>query len=191
MLDFNFIHHLWDQRNWSNKTFGPGMRTQGVVDHIRKELIEIEAKPSDLEEWIDVVMLGLDGAWRSGATPDQIAEALAAKLAKNKAREWPNWRTADPDKAIEHVRPATVKERADSIEITFDEDDEDWEVALELCEDILDSLDDLPERAEDFVESVREKTENIRDWIEEHEDVTDKQMDALENMKGGVERWQR
>lgn len=101
---FDFFAHLERQRAWSEKTFGPGARTAGVCDHIRKELIEIEADPGDTKEWIDVVILGLDGAWRSGATPQQIIDAIVAKQTKNEGREWPDWRTADPDKAIEHVR---------------------------------------------------------------------------------------
>ena len=100
----NLAAHLQRQREWSERTFGPGPRAAGVVDHIRKELREIEAKPTDLSEWIDVVILALDGAWRSGATPQQIIDALVAKQAKNEARDWPDWRTQSPDKAIEHDR---------------------------------------------------------------------------------------
>jgi hypothetical protein len=106
---FNLYRHLCRQREWSGKTFGPGSRAQGVVDHIRKELIEIEQDPSDLMEWIDVVILALDGAWRSGAWPDQIIAALEAKQAKNEKRQWPDWRTSDPNKAIEHVRSPLSK----------------------------------------------------------------------------------
>ena len=101
---FDFRAHLQRQREWSARTFGPGDRAKGVVDHIRKELNEIEADPGDLKEWIDVVILGLDGAWRCGATPEQIIAALVAKQAKNEARQWPDWRTAPADRAIEHVR---------------------------------------------------------------------------------------
>ena len=89
---------------WSEKTFGPGDRTKGVIDHIRKELAEIEAAPGDLEEWIDVIILAFDGAWRSGASPLQIVEALIAKQAKNEARTWPDWRSLPTDVAIEHIR---------------------------------------------------------------------------------------
>ncbi len=64
----NLIEHLRRQQRWSLDTFGPSLRTQGMCDHIRKELKEIEAKPTDL--------LGLDGAWR----------------------------TAEPGKAIEHIK---------------------------------------------------------------------------------------
>lgn len=100
----DLVAHLHRQRAFSARAFGPGTRTAGVLDHIRKELKEIEAKPDDLSEWIDVVLLACDGAWRQGYSPERIAEALAAKLARNEARTWPDWRTADPNKAIEHVR---------------------------------------------------------------------------------------
>lgn len=101
---FDLRSHLERQREWSCKTFGPGARTQGVLDHIRKELLEIELQPTDLSEWIDVVILALDGAWRAGGQPSEIIAALVAKQAKNESRKWPDWRTADPGKAIEHDR---------------------------------------------------------------------------------------
>lgn len=104
------IVHLRRQREWSERTFGPGPRTAGVIDHIQKELVEIEADPSDISEWIDVAILALDGAWRAGYSPEQIWAALKAKQAKNEARNWPDWRTAPQDKAIEHVRG--IKEAA-------------------------------------------------------------------------------
>lgn len=101
---FNFLVHLERQRKFSIQTFGPGARTLGVVQHIRKELHEVLAAPTDIYEWIDVVILALDGAWRSGAEPQQIIDALVAKQAKNESRTWPDWRVSDPNKAIEHVR---------------------------------------------------------------------------------------
>lgn len=103
---FDFLAHIRRQIAFSERTFGPGPRTTGVLDHIRKELLEVEAAPHDLEEWIDVLMLALDGAWRSGATPEQIIAQLVAKQTKNERRKWPDWRTAPPDKAIEHNRDA-------------------------------------------------------------------------------------
>ena len=94
-----------DKSAWSERTFGPGERTAGVLDHIRKELIEIERDPADLSEWVDVIILAMDGAWRSaGADGKTLAAALVAKMDKNKARTWPDWRTAPRDKAIEHDR---------------------------------------------------------------------------------------
>lgn len=96
--------HIAHQREWSSATFGPDARTQGVIDHIRKELVEIEADPLDLGEWVDVIILGFDGAWRAGHEPQAIIDAIKAKQARNEAREWPDWRLADRTKAIEHVR---------------------------------------------------------------------------------------
>lgn len=100
----NLVEHLQRQRDWSEATFGPGERTAGVLDHIRKELNEVEREPHDLTEWVDVVLLALDGAWRHGYTPEQIAEAIAEKQARNESRQWPDWRTQPADRAIEHVR---------------------------------------------------------------------------------------
>lgn len=51
-----------------------------------------------------MVLLALDGAWRAGHTPEEIAQAIADKQARNEARQWPDWRTAEIGKAIEHVR---------------------------------------------------------------------------------------
>ena len=96
--------HLERQRKWSARTFGPGRRTNGVLDHIRKELVEIENDPLDIGEWVDVIILAFDGAWRAGWAPQQIIDAIEAKQHRNEARVWPDWRAADPDKAIEHDR---------------------------------------------------------------------------------------
>jgi Lar family restriction alleviation protein len=104
---FDLVHHLNRQIEFSRETFGPGERTKGVTDHIERELKEVRAAPHDLEEWIDLVMLSLDGAWRAGHSSVEICDALEAKLTKNMARDWPDWRTADPDKAIEHKREST------------------------------------------------------------------------------------
>jgi hypothetical protein len=88
--------HLARQAAWSAATFGPGPRTAGLLDHIASELDEIRADPLDLGEWVDVVILG--------HSPAEIIAAVRAKQARNEARTWPDWRTADPDRAIEHVR---------------------------------------------------------------------------------------
>ena len=101
---FDLITYLNRQRKFSTKAFGPGTRSKGIVDHIRKELVEIEADPGDVKEWLDVATLALDGAWRCGATSEQIALALVEKLKRNEGRTWPDWRMASPDKAIEHDR---------------------------------------------------------------------------------------
>lgn len=89
---------------WSLKTFGPAPRTEGIINHIKKELIEIADKPYDLTEWIDIAILALDGYWRHGGSPDMIMTIFNRKQAKNFARDWPDWRTLSEDQAIEHDR---------------------------------------------------------------------------------------
>lgn len=102
--DFNFHDHLQQQREWSERTFGPGTRTHGVVAHIRKELQEIEAAPADIEEWIDVMILAIDGAWRAGASPQEIIDTYVRKMKKNYARSWPDWRAHSEDEPIQHLK---------------------------------------------------------------------------------------
>ena len=105
--------HLKQQSAFSRATFGPGARTKGVIDHIRKELAEVEACGNARElEWVDVVILGLDGLTRelvaSGLSHDRAATAacqlLVSKQARNEIRDWPDWRTMSSDQAIEHIR---------------------------------------------------------------------------------------
>lgn len=98
--------YLGRQRAFSERTFGPGTRTETVLDHIRRELVEIEAAPRDLGEWVDVVILALDGAWRAGYRPQEIIDGIVAKQARNEKRVWPDWRTAPAGRAIEHDRTA-------------------------------------------------------------------------------------
>jgi len=103
-VTFDLHSHLNRQYEFSQRIFGPGTKTASVLDHIRKELVEIEKDPLDLEEWVDVIILALDGAMRTGRTSLEVIEALIAKQTKNEKRKWPDWRTIDPDKAIEHDR---------------------------------------------------------------------------------------
>jgi hypothetical protein len=101
---FDMIAFLVRQRAFSLRALGPRQTGRGVADHIRKELAEIESSGGALEEWVDVMLLAFDGAMRAGAAPDAIAAGLEAKLTRNEGRSWPDWRDADPDKAIEHHR---------------------------------------------------------------------------------------
>lgn len=107
---------------FSRATFGPGERMEGVLDHISKEMEEIRNGNNDPNEWVDMVILSLDGLWRSILESNntnfawvdnvdnvddcsyEMTNLLLSKYAKNEMRTWPDWRTADPNKAIEHDR---------------------------------------------------------------------------------------
>jgi len=82
----------------------PVRRTKGLIDHITKELAEIEAKPDDISEWADLIILAFDGAWRHGHSAADIIHAVKDKQAANETRTWPDWRDRSEDEAIEHER---------------------------------------------------------------------------------------
>jgi len=121
----NIEQHLLRHMAFSHATFGPDKRTEAVVDHIRKELgevLESAASGEEAEEWVDVVILALDGLTRSlafecplgRADPEEVASRacrmIREKQSRNEARSWPDWRTAQTDKAIEHVRTDEIEE---------------------------------------------------------------------------------
>lgn len=118
--------HLIRQMAFSHATFGPGTRTKGVVDHISKELTEVLESGGSIDEWVDVVILALDGLTRAACygkpggegddvrwEPEEAAEfvirRIKAKQSRNEARTWPDWRTMSADKAIEHDRTSGVQ----------------------------------------------------------------------------------
>lgn len=114
-----YVERQWP---WSKRTFGDGKRTMGIVQHITKELAEIREHPEDLSEWIDVVILALDGYWRHGGKPEDLMATLQTKQDNNFAREWPT--PTSEDVAIEHVggtahRIAELEQARDAAESKF------------------------------------------------------------------------
>jgi dATP/dGTP pyrophosphohydrolase len=102
IMEDSLIPYLERHAAWSARTFGPGPRTKGILEHIRKELKEIEQDPGDLEEWIDVIILALDGYWRHWGNPLDLMRRLQEKQNKNFARQWPAWQPQDHP--TEHIR---------------------------------------------------------------------------------------
>jgi hypothetical protein len=89
-------------RGWSFATFGSGRQTTGLTRHIEKELDEIRANPDDLSEWVDVMMLALDGYLRHGGTVETVLKDLQAKQDVNFGRQWIANR--EEDLPVEHDR---------------------------------------------------------------------------------------
>ena len=112
--DLTLQNAIWRQREWSEKAFGPGKRTKGIADHIRKELIEVEQSDGSAEEWIDVLLLTLDALWRTGYDPESVENLFKSKIQENSKRTWPDWRTKSEDEAIEHVRTPDEQARKDA-----------------------------------------------------------------------------
>lgn len=101
--DISMVDCIARQKTWALKTFGPGDHSQGLLKHIKKEVIEIMEDPSETEEWIDIIILAMEGAWRSGATPEEIAQLFGLKMSKNERRNWPAVENIDADIPIEHL----------------------------------------------------------------------------------------
>jgi hypothetical protein len=111
----NLKDHLVRQMVWSKANFGPGARTDGVLDDIKKEIEEVRASNGSSVEWVDLVILSLDGLtrqlWASsnyGKPADDIAQTavnmIVGKQSRNELRNWPDWRTQPQGKAIEHTK---------------------------------------------------------------------------------------
>lgn len=107
----DFVAYLMNQISFSRATFGPEERMEGILDHISKEIEEVRKAERPEEEWVDLVILSLDGLIRSlditRETQDVAWDSylcIREKLQENELRDWPDWRTADPNKAIEHIR---------------------------------------------------------------------------------------
>lgn len=75
-----------------------------MTEHLRREIAEVEDDPTDISEWVDVVILASDGAMRHGASPQDVIRAVHEKWAVNRSRRWPDWRGRGEDETIEHVR---------------------------------------------------------------------------------------
>jgi hypothetical protein len=110
--------HLIRQMAFSKATYGPGTRTNGVLDHLTKEIEEVRESGGSADEWVDLVILSLDGLTRQlsfcNDPKERIAPAaeiaqvacnmIVGKQDRNENRNWPDWRTMSADKAIEHDR---------------------------------------------------------------------------------------
>lgn len=161
---FSLYRHLIRQREASYVNFGPPRGTPpsaGVIDHLKKELVEVAADPDDRYEWIDIILLGFDGLFRQGYTPQEIIEALIAKQDKNEKRVWPDWRTYDPAKSMQHVR----------MEAGVDDDARGNDWRADLREGVVDPQRTAQEIARDFDEppSADEPTSASAQVVSNHE----------------------
>lgn len=103
MLEQSFDLYAWLRQHiaWSMETFGDGARTEGLCKHVEKELEEIRQQPNDIMEWIDVIILACDGAWRAGYSAKEICLALQQKQQINQERQWVRTPENEP---TEHVK---------------------------------------------------------------------------------------
>ena len=97
-VDMNDLQY--DLNKWTSEQF-PDQPLSGKFAHLRKELDELEADPSDIVEYADCYMLLIDIAGKNNIRLSDIHRAAGEKLEVNKKRDWgkPN-----ADGSVEHVR---------------------------------------------------------------------------------------
>lgn len=68
-----------------------------------------------------------------------------------------------------------------------------YDEGITLCDEIITLLEDMPDNsaAIDYRDSVENTVMDIEASIEKFQNCTDNQMEALTNIKEGVEKWIR
>ena len=124
VVAMNLEQLITHQILFSLKTFGPGLRQEGLLRHIEKEMNEVRsADEHAVDEWADIILLAIDGAWRSWNQIDDIesapldyavfiaqgvSKAIELKLLENQyRRQWPELGTVPEDAPTEHIRETT------------------------------------------------------------------------------------
>ncbi|UEP19734.1 EaA protein [Klebsiella phage vB_KpnS-VAC113] len=80
---------------WSDRQFG-NVGPVGPLKHLAKEAIEAAEAPDDISEFADIIMLVWDATRRAGFSDEQLAEAVAEKLERNKRRQWGAVKDGEP-----------------------------------------------------------------------------------------------
>lgn len=97
------LEYIRTHVEWSDRTFGVGDHTEGLLKHIQKEIEEVrEISPYSITEWVDIIILAIDGAHRQGYSPMQIASMLIEKQNINANRKYP--KITNPDEPTEHIQ---------------------------------------------------------------------------------------
>lgn len=88
---------------WAIETF-PEATDVSSLRKLEGEIKEVEADliagENPVEEYADCLMCLFDSAGRAGISVEQITQAFAVKLEKNKSRTW----VKNPDNSYSHVK---------------------------------------------------------------------------------------
>lgn len=98
------VEHVRRQREHLFRDGRPQHSLRARLLTLRFEITRPELLNGSLSSWVRIVLLGLAGACVTGASHSDIVNAVVSKLAINERRQWPDWRSADPGQAIEHIR---------------------------------------------------------------------------------------
>lgn len=115
-----------EQAEWSAQVFGPkevkdsrgpwmhcvmeilveilGYNKEAVVAFMDDAPRKLEPNLKDIKEKADVMFFVNEGLWREDQTWEELLRAMHAKLAENKARNWPKFDPAKVNQPVEHIR---------------------------------------------------------------------------------------
>ena len=100
------LKELQDQQGlWADETFGYGRKPRLILNHLKREVEEAIADPTDPIEYADCLLLLLDAARNAGIDGDQLIEYAYDKLKINTS---PKWGSPNEDGSIEHIREEKV-----------------------------------------------------------------------------------
>jgi len=84
-LGYELIDLQRRHKRWSELTFGPGRKPW---NHLVREAQELAAKPHDISEAADCLLLLMDTARLHGYDIVKLCQAANEKLAINETRQW-------------------------------------------------------------------------------------------------------
>ena len=102
-MNWDFFDHIWDPINkWADATFPCPRHPSGPINHLKKEIVELEQSDyKSHEEWADLMILVINGAHCAGLSCNDLFNAIVRKMAKNKKRVY---NQVGADGVIEHDR---------------------------------------------------------------------------------------
>ena len=73
---------LFQRRNFPDQTLA------AKLEHLRREVVELQDNPRDLSEWADVFILILGSANKAGLAAPELIALAHEKMAINENRKW-------------------------------------------------------------------------------------------------------
>ena len=82
----SYLQSCWDN---SRRTHGAQRPPQAPVHELQSVTRTVQENAQSLYGWVDVILAGIEGGLRSGATPFALAQALVNRQTELGARKMP------------------------------------------------------------------------------------------------------
>lgn len=95
------LQALWNRQNEFQRRVFPNQTVEAKLKHLKREVDEAMANPSDRLEWADCLLLLFAAAAKQGLTLDDLLIAAHQKIDINNDRQW---HAPDRDGVCAHVK---------------------------------------------------------------------------------------